>query len=253
MARQTTYKRPKNAKKTLRRLAAYLGGHKLALAAVAVMVVISGLANVMGTYLLKPVINDYIVPGDMAGLARMVFFMALMYGAGALCTLGYNQLMVRTAQKIVAQIRRDLFEHTQKLPLRYFDSRTHGELMSSFTNDVDTVTEALNNSFTLLIQSFVVVTGTIVMLIVLDARLSVIVIGFLALMLAFILYNGRRAANSTRSSRRTSRPSTDSSRRWSRGRRSRKFSTTNRRTLKNSAAATKPCATRARKPRRIPV
>ena len=192
MARQMTYKRPKNAKKTLRRLAAYLGGHKLALAAVAVMVVISGLANVMGTYLLKPVINDYIVPGDMAGLARIVFFMALMYGAGALCTLGYNQLMVRTAQKIVAQIRRDLFEHTQKLPLRYFDSRTHGELMSSFTNDVDTVTEALNNSFTLLIQSFVVVTGTIVMLIVLDARLSVIVIGFLALMLAFILYNGRR-------------------------------------------------------------
>ncbi len=192
MARLMTYKRPKDAKKTLRRLARYLGGHKGALALVAVMVVVSGLANVTGTYLLKPVINQFIVPGDLPGLARAVAAMAVMYGVGALCTLGYNQLMVRTAQKIVAQIRGDLFARTQKLPLAYFDARTHGELMSSFTNDIDAVTEALNNSFTLLIQSFVVVTGTIVMLIVLNARLSAIVIAFLALMLAFILYNGRR-------------------------------------------------------------
>ena len=192
MARQMTYKRPKDAKKTLRRLARYLGGHKTALALVAVMVVVSGLANVAGTYLLKPVINEFIVPGDLPGLARAVAAMAVMYGAGALCTLGYNQLMVRTAQKIIAQIRGDLFARTQKLPLSYFDARTHGELMSSFTNDVDAVTEALNNSFTLLIQSFVVVTGTIVMLIVLNVRLSAIVIAFLAMMLAFILYNGRR-------------------------------------------------------------
>ena len=192
MAKQMTSKRPKDAKKTLRRLARYLGGHKAALALVAVMVVVSGLANVVGTYLLKPVINEFIVPGDIPGLARAVAAMAVMYAVGALCTLGYNQLMVRTAQKIIAQIRGDLFARTQKLPLAYFDARTHGELMSSFTNDVDTVTEALNNSFTLLIQSFVVVTGTIVMLIVLDARLSAIVIAFLAAMLAFILYNGRR-------------------------------------------------------------
>lgn len=192
MARLMTYKRPKDAKKTLRRLARYLGGHKAALALVAVMVVVSGLANVTGTYLLKPVINKFIVPGDIPGLARAVAAMAVMYGVGALCTLGYNQLMVRTAQKIIAQIRGDLFARTQKLPLAYFDARTHGELMSSFTNDIDAVTEALNNSFTLLIQSFVVVTGTIVMLIVLNARLSAIVIAFLALMLAFILYNGRR-------------------------------------------------------------
>lgn len=192
MAKLMTYKRPKDAKKTLRRLARYLGGHKIALALVAVMVVISGLANVMGTYLLKPVINEFIVPGDLPGLARAIAGMGIMYGLGALCTLGYNQLMVRTAQKIIAQIRRDLFARTQKLPLAYFDSHTHGELMSSFTNDIDTVTEALNNSFTMLIQSFVVVTGTIVMLVVLNPQLSVIVIAFLALMLAFILYNGRR-------------------------------------------------------------
>ena len=192
MARLMTYKRPKNAKKTLRRLAEYLGGHKIAMALVAVMVVISGMANVMGTYLLKPVINEFIVPGDLAGLARAIAEMGVMYGVGALCTLGYNQLMVRTAQKIIAQIRRDLFARTQKLPLSYFDAHTHGELMSSFTNDIDTVTEALNNSFTMLIQSFVVVTGTIVMLILLNPPLSAIVIAFLALMLAFILYNGRR-------------------------------------------------------------
>ena len=193
MARPMSYKRPKNLKKTLLRLGHYLGGHKLAMAAVAVLVVVSSGANIMGTYLLKPVINRFIVPGDLEGLLRAVVMMGIMYGLGALATLGYNQIMVRTAQQVVAQIRRDLFTHTQTLPLQYFDARTHGELMSHFTNDVDAVTEALNNSFAMLIQSFVMVTGTIVMLVVLDWRLSIIVIAFLLVMLAVILYSGRRS------------------------------------------------------------
>ena len=189
----TSYKRPKDLKKTLRRLGFYLGTHWLALVAVAVLVVASSLANLMGTYLLKPVINNFIAPGDLPGLARAILGMAVMYGAGALCTLGYNQLMVRTAQQVVAKIRQDLFTHVQSLPLSYFDSHTHGELMSHFTNDVDTVTEALNNSFTLLIQSFCMVTGTITLLIVLNARLSLIVIAFLAMMTVFILYSSKRS------------------------------------------------------------
>ena len=187
------FKRPKDLKKTLRRLCSYLGMHWLALTVVAVLVVVSSLANLMGTYLLKPVINNFIAPGDLPGLARAVLGMAVMYGAGALATFGYNQLMVRTAQQVVARIRQDLFTHVQSLPLRYFDSHTHGELMSHFTNDVDTVTEALNNSFTLLIQSFCMVSGTITLLLVLNWKLSLIVIAFLSAMTAFILYSSRRS------------------------------------------------------------
>ena len=191
MAKPMSYKRPKNTKKTLLRLLKYLGRHKISMAAVAFLVLISSGANILGTYLLKPVINRFIEPHDTKGLLTAVLLMALMYAAGALATLGYNKLMVRTAQKTVSEIRSDLFAHTQKLPLSYFDVHTHGELMSRFTNDVDTVTEALNNSFTLLIQSFIMTVGTVIMLVVLNFRLSLIVIGFLILMLLYILFNSK--------------------------------------------------------------
>ena len=193
MARYNGYARPKDSAKTMKRLLHYMGIYKWSVLLVGLLVCISSLANLLGTYMLKPVINTYILPGDIPGLIRTILLMALMYGAGAFATLGYNQLMVITCQKIVGRIRRDLFEHTQKLPLSYFDAHTHGELMSRFTNDVDTLTEALNNSFTLLIQSFIVVSGTIIMLVVLNLRLSLIVIAFLLLMFLFIQYNGKRS------------------------------------------------------------
>ena len=193
MARYNGYARPKDSAKTMKRLLHYMGIYRWSVLLVAVLVCISSMANLLGTYMLKPVINTYILPGDIPGLVRTIMLMALMYGAGAFATLGYNQLMVITCQKIVGRIRKDLFEHTQKLPLSYFDAHTHGELMSRFTNDVDTLTEALNNSFTLLVQSFIVVSGTIIMLVVLNLRLSLIVIAFLLLMFLFIQYNGKRS------------------------------------------------------------
>ena len=193
MARYNGYARPKDSAKTMKRLLHYMGIYKWSVLLVGLLVCVSSLANLLGTYMLKPVINTYILPGNIPGLIRTILLMALMYGAGAFATLGYNQLMVITCQKIVGRIRRDLFEHTQKLPLSYFDAYTHGELMSRFTNDVDTLTEALNNSFTLLIQSFIVVSGTIIMLVVLNLRLSLIVIAFLLLMFLFIQYNGKRS------------------------------------------------------------
>ena len=193
MARYNGYARPKDSAKTMKRLLHYMGIYKWSVLLVGLLVCVSSLANLLGTYMLKPVINTYILPGNIPGLIRTILLMALMYGAGAFATLGYNQLMVITCQKIVGRIRRDLFEHTQKLPLSYFDAHTHGELMSRFTNDVDTLTEALNNSFTLLIQSFIVVSGTIIMLVVLNLRLSLIVIAFLLLMFLFIQYNGKRS------------------------------------------------------------
>ena len=193
MAKYTGYARPKDKKKTMKKMLHYMGIYKWSMVLVGILVCISSLANILGTYMLKPVINRYILPGNIPGLIRILILMAVMYGFGALATLGYNQLMVHTCQKIVGRIRRDLFEHTQDLPLSYFDAHTHGELMSRFTNDVDTLTEALNNSFTLLIQSFIVVTGTITMLIILNFRLSLIVIGFLLLMFLFIQFNGERS------------------------------------------------------------
>lgn len=189
----SNYKRPKDTGKTLKKLARYLGVHKLSLAAVAILVFISSAANILGTYLLRPVINDYILPGDIPGLVWALLLMALLYGAGVLATWGYNQLMVRTSQKVVSEIRSDLFRRTQDLPLSYFDAHTHGELMSRFTNDVDTLTEALNNSFALLIQSAIMITGTIAMLVLLNLWLSLIVIVFLAAMFVFIQANGKRS------------------------------------------------------------
>lgn len=191
MARTTSYKRPKNTKKTLLQMFSYLGRQKKIMAAIAVLVAVSALANIYGTYLLKPVINTYVLQKDVPGLIRMILFMGVMYAVGALACFGYNQLMVRTSQTVVKEIRADLFSHVQKLPLKYFDAHTHGELMSRFTNDVDTISEALNNSFAMLIQSFITVSGTIIMLLVLDARLSLIVFFFLFLMVLYIRHNGK--------------------------------------------------------------
>ena len=131
------YKRPKNTKNTLKHLLHYMGLHKWMFLLVGVLVCISTGASVMGTYLLKPVINRFIVPGDMKGLVSAVAAMGVMYFCGALATLAYNQLMIKSAQTVVQEIRSDLFAHVQTLPLQYFDAHTHGELMSRFTNDVD--------------------------------------------------------------------------------------------------------------------
>lgn len=191
MARPTSNVKPKNAKKALLQLLRYLGRHKASLLVIAVFVCISSASGIAGTYLLKTVVNDYIMPGDIPGLMKMIVIMGVIYGAGVLTCYFYNKLMVHISQKIVSEIRSDLFEHTQKLPLRYFDSHTHGDLMSHFTNDVDTISEALNNSFTLLIQSFITSVGTIVMLLILDLRLSLIVIVFSIIMLLYIRHNGK--------------------------------------------------------------
>ena len=193
MAKYVGYKRPKDTKKTLKRMLHYMGIHKWSMALVAVLVCISSSANIFGTYLVKPVVNKYILSGDVPGLIRMLIFMGILYGAGVAATFGYGQLMSRTAQKVVAEIRSDLFSHVQKLSLTYFDAHTHGEMMSRFTNDVDTIQEALNNSFSMMIQSFLVLTGTVTMLMVLNVPLSLIVLFFLSCMFAFIKYNSKRS------------------------------------------------------------
>ena len=193
MAKYVGYKRPKDTKKAIKHLLVYLGHYKWMFMLVALLVLISAGANVAGTYLVKPVVNHFIVPGDMEGLLKAVIAMCVMYACGALCTFGYNRIMVKVSQKVIQDIRNDLFAHVQKLPLKYFDAHTHGELMSRFTNDVDTVQEAMNNSFAMIIQSFIMLFGTLIMMMVLSVRLSVIVIVFLVIMFFFIKFNSKHS------------------------------------------------------------
>lgn len=193
MAKYVGYKRPKDTKKAIKHLLVYLGHYKWMFMLVALLVLISAGANVAGTYLVKPVVNNFIVPGDMEGLLKAVIAMGVMYACGALCTFGYNRIMVKVSQKVIQDIRNDLFAHVQKLPLKYFDAHTHGELMSRFTNDVDTVQEAMNNSFAMIIQSFIMLFGTLIMMMVLSVRLSVIVIVFLVIMFFFIKFNSKHS------------------------------------------------------------
>lgn len=191
MARIANYNRPKDTGRTLKQMFGYLGRHKWYMLVIALLVAVSALSSISGTYMLKPVINRFILPGDIPGLVNMLLVMGGLYLCGALSCYAYNQMMVHISQKVVSEIRSDLFRHTQRLPLTYFDTHTHGELMSRFTNDVDTISEALNNSFAMLIQSFITVSGTIIMLLVLDARLSLIVFFFLFLMALYIRHNGK--------------------------------------------------------------
>ena len=193
MAKYVGYKRPKDTKKAIKHLLVYIGHYKWMFMLVALLVLISAGANVAGTYLVKPVVNHFIVPGDMEGLLKAVIAMGVMYACGALCTFGYNRIMVKVSQKVIQDIRNDLFAHVQKLPLKYFDAHTHGELMSRFTNDVDTVQEAMNNSFAMIIQSFIMLFGTLIMMMVLSVRLSVIVIVFLVIMFFFIKFNSKHS------------------------------------------------------------
>ena len=134
-ARAYSGKKPKNLKHTLRVFLSYLGRHKKMLAVVAVLVTISAGANLLGTYMIRPVVNG-LADGDVHTLLRGVLITALIFGCGALAAYGYTQTMVKAAQQVVYDIRRDLFEHVQTLPLQFFDSRRHGDIMSLFTNDI---------------------------------------------------------------------------------------------------------------------
>ena len=191
-ARAYSGKKPKNLKHTLRVFLSYLGRHKKMLAVVAVLVTISAGANLLGTYMIRPVVNG-LADGDVHTLLRGVLITALIFGCGALAAYGYTQTMVKAAQQVVYDIRRDLFEHVQTLQLQFFDSRRHGDIMSLFTNDIDTMADALNNSFAMVIQSFIQIVGTLTLLYILNWRLSLIVTVCYGIMFWYIKFSGKRS------------------------------------------------------------
>ncbi|MFR8229310.1 MAG: ABC transporter ATP-binding protein [Anaeromassilibacillus sp.] len=191
-AQQLSAKKPKNLRYTIRMLLSYMGRHKLILLVVAVLVTISALANLLGTYMIRPVVNN-LVSGEVDTLLSGVILTAAIYGIGALSAYGYTQAMVKAAQQVLFDIRRELFAHLQTLPLKFFDTQRHGDIMSYFTNDVDTISDALNNSFAMVIQSFIQMVGTLVILFILNWRLSLIVVVCYAAMFLYIRFSGKRS------------------------------------------------------------
>lgn len=193
MAKTFNGKRPENLRQTLKRLLNYLGRHKLLLFLVGILASVSALANLLGTYMIRPIVNQVVEDGTIESLIRNVAIAASIFGVGALATLGYTQTMVRAAQKVLFDIRRDLYTHLQKLSLSFFDSQRKGDLMSLFTNDVDTISDALNNSFAMLIQSFIQIVGTLTILFVLNWRLSLLVLIGYAAMFLYIRYSTKQS------------------------------------------------------------
>ena len=147
------YQRPKDMKGTFKKLMGYVGKYKGSLVLVAICLLISSAAGVATSYLLKPLLNDYIIPGDFPGLFKMLLVMGGMYLLSSLCSFAYARIMVHVAQHTVAALRQDLFNRLQQLPVSYYDRHQSGDLMSRFTNDIDTVSEMLNSSFASIISN----------------------------------------------------------------------------------------------------
>ena len=183
---------PKDLRHTLRRFLSYLGHARWQLLAVAVLVCVTGGANLAGTYMIKPVV-DAVGAGDWTRFVHLVALTAAIYAAGVAASVGYTQTMVRAAQRVVFDIRRDLLRHIETLPLSWFDRTRNGDVMSYFTNDVDTISEALNNGFANMVQAAIQTVGTIVLLVVLDWRLTLITLACDAIIVAYVRFSGRRS------------------------------------------------------------
>ena len=177
---------------TLRIFVSDLGRHKFMLLIVSILVTVSALANLLGTYMIRPVVNN-LANGDLHSLAIGVLVAAGIFAIGALAAWGYSQTMVKAAQQVVFDIRRDLFAHMQTLPLRFFDQKRHGDIMSLFTNDIDTIADALNNSFAMAIQSFIQMIGTLVILYILNWKLSLIVTVCYGIMFWYMKFSGAKS------------------------------------------------------------
>ena len=190
------FQRPKDMKGTFKKLMRYVGRYKGSLALVAVCLIVSSAGSVATSYLLKPLLNNYIIPGDFPGLFRMLLLMGGLFALSSLCSYAYARIMVHVAQHTVAALRQDLFDRLQELPIRYYDRHQSGDLMSRFTNDIDTVSEMLNSSFASIISNVLTFVGTVVMMLVLNPWLTLITFLFLGLMAVVVKTVGGRSRTS---------------------------------------------------------
>lgn len=201
--------KPVNTKKTVGRLIKYITKNKLILVLVAFLVLIASGAGVAGTYMLTPVINTIEkafkgeITDPVAKILGYIAILAVIYIAGAAAQYAYQRVMVGLTHRTLNAIRRDLFDHLQDLPIDFFDKNTHGEIMSRFTNDTDTLREALSQGLTQILTSLVSVTGTFIMMVILSPALMILILIMLAIMLFAIRTIGSRSAKYFRLQQRT--------------------------------------------------
>ena len=166
--------RAKDTRGAVRRLWSYLRRHRAALVIIGLLVILTSAANLVGPYLIGIAVDDYILPGDLPGLARLCLLMLAVYAAASLLTWLQIYLMAAVAQRTIRDIRTDLFDRLQALSLRYFDQHAHGDLMSRLTNDVETINTVLSESATQLISSVLTLFGAAGMMLWLNPRLGII-------------------------------------------------------------------------------
>ena len=207
------FAKPKNAKGTFLRLIKYFRGYIPILIIVTVCIILAAEANVYGTAQLKPIIDDHLEP--MVGIIRngaltsaektaeigsrwqaftiAIIRMAAVYLIGAVCIFIHSRLMIRVSTGVLLDIRKDMFKRMEKLPIRYFDSHTHGEIMSRYTNDIDSMREMVGQSIPQLINSLFRVVSVFVMMIILSPALTVITVVMLVLMILVVKTLGKRS------------------------------------------------------------
>ncbi|MBD7966796.1 ABC transporter ATP-binding protein [Paenibacillus gallinarum] len=166
--------RAKHTGATIKRLWNYLNKQRTALLMVYIFTVLSSLTALLGPYLIGVTIDDYIIPRDYMGLIQICLIMLAIHLFGAVVTWVQAYIMTALSQKTVLHLRKDLFAKYQKLPVSFFDKRSTGELMSRATNDIENVSNTLNQSVTQLLNSIVTLIGSLVIMIILDIPLTLV-------------------------------------------------------------------------------
>ena len=180
--------KPKAGKKTFLRLISYVACDRRLLIVIGVLIVISIAANLTGSYMLRPIINDYILPGDFQGLVRILLFLAAIYLTGVAATYIEYILLNKIGQRTVTRMREELFGKMERLPVRYFDTHQHGDVMSRYTNDIDRISDALTDSLSDMLSSALTVIG-IFCLMIFISLLVLVCMAPLAFLLAAVFAN----------------------------------------------------------------
>lgn len=187
--------------KTLKRLMGYLvGKHKALSVLVLLCILVSAAANVAGTLFIKILVDDYITPllSDpnpvFTGLLTAILMMACLYVVGIAATYCYNRIMAVVAQDVLKIIRDDMFAKMENLPIRYFDTRTHGDIMSCYTNDTDTLMQLITQSIPQFVASAVTILAVFISMIITNLYLTLVVLVFLGVMLFLVKIIGGRSA-----------------------------------------------------------
>lgn len=185
--------RPKNFKGTVKHLFKYLKGHVFSLIIISILVLIPAIATMYGTFSIKTIVNAASETKDYDVIKEACIKIGVLYAVGILASFIYMQMLASMAQKVTYELRRDLFNKMLNLPIGYIDTHSYGNIMSLFTNDMDTLTDALNNAFATLIQYAVEIVGMLIFIFILSWQLSLIVVLFYVLMFSYIIYSSKKS------------------------------------------------------------